>query len=169
MILPLVDSSDLDGFPGAPFDPLRIAEASASIRAEAGWHIAPEVSETLTLDHSGGRLLCIPTLRLRGVDEVRDVRDPDNVSVLDNWTVSRTGLLYRADGWPSGFGAIEIDLTHGYDYCPGELIPVVAARCQAAAVLSTVKQESSGSESVTYMGGPGTDRRVHRYRIPVLG
>jgi hypothetical protein len=40
------------------------AATVAEVRAFCGWHIAPEVTETLTLDGPGGYVLVLPTLHL---------------------------------------------------------------------------------------------------------
>ena len=38
---------------------------SAAIRSYCGWHVAPIVEETMTLDYDGGGILTLPTLRLQ--------------------------------------------------------------------------------------------------------
>jgi hypothetical protein len=171
---PLADASDLAAFPGAPFDDALVISACAAVRAEAGWHIAPSVSETLTVDSPGGPLLTLPTLALTEVSAVRDVTDPDDTETLGDWRVSAAGMLARTNGqpWPAGFGVLEVDVTHGYDQCPAELLPVIAEHCQASTISSTVQQEASGSESVTYFGAGASgsvalrgDARVRRYRV----
>lgn len=141
---PLVESDDLENFPGAPFPADVISSASQGVRAAAGWHIAPVLVETLTLDHDGGRVLWIPTGKLLAVSEIRDVSG-STPRVLSGWSVSlRLGLVERRS-WPCGFSAIEIDIEHGYSECPEDLLPVIADGAQRR-----VRQQTAGPFSVTY-------------------
>lgn len=142
---PLVLPSDLDGFPGAPFSNEVTLAASEAVRRECGWHIAPQVTQTLTLDVSGGPVLILPTLRLVSVSEVRDVTG-DAPRVLTGWRMSQAGMLSRRGGWPCGFGAVEVDVVHGYDACPPELLPLIASGAHRR-----VRQESMGGRSVTFV------------------
>lgn len=116
----LVNVMDLDPFPGSPFDPDVVQAASAQVRARAGWHIAPEVTETVTINgFSGGQWLSLPTKRLTDVTAVRRA----GVAVTD-YTWYSTGLLYRRRGWPAG--AYQVAIIHGYPECPLDLVPLVA-------------------------------------------
>ncbi len=146
---PLVVADDLAEFPGAPFSDTVATSAGESIRSEVGWHIAPELTETLTVDSDGGRYLFLPTLRLVDVTEVRDVTS-DTPRVLDGWRQSEKGILYRVGGWPVGMSALKVDLTHGYPTCPPALLPAVAAYAQAIKRGGRVTQESLGSRSVSF-------------------
>lgn len=125
----LVDEGRLDSFPGGPFDPSVVASAVARVRREARWHIAPSVTETLTVDAHGGTLLLLPTMYLTAVTEVRDVSGDDPVE-LEDWKWSRNGYLTRC-WWPCGPRAVEVDVTHGYAECPDDLLPVIAAAARA--------------------------------------
>lgn len=162
----LVIAADLNDFPGAPFAESVAESAGETVRAEAGWHIAPEVTETLTIDSDGGRYLLLPTLRLVDVTEIRDVTN-DTPRVLDNWRKSGKGILYRAGGWPAGLAALEVDLTHGYTECPPALLPAVAAYAQAIKRGGRVTQESLGSRSVSFAAGEGASAVsvVARYTV----
>lgn len=167
MASPLVAPDDLDGFPGAPFAQGIVDAAAGSVRGEAGWHIAPSITETITLDTDGGRYLFLPTMRLTAVSEVRDVTG-DAPKVLSDWRKSRAGMLYRAGGWPSGLESVEVDLTHGYDACPDELLSVIAARAQAARINQAAGNVRLGSLSISPSGEDtsGHDATVARYTIP---
>lgn len=158
----LVTAADLAGFPGAPFSEDRVEAAGEALRTEAGWHIAPEVTETLIVDCEGGHFLFLPTMNLSQVTEIRDMTG-DTPKVLTGWRKSRKGVIYRAGGWPCGFEAVEVDVVHGYSECPKELLPVVADY-----TTRRVAQESLGSRSVTYVndGPTRSDSLVARYTIP---
>lgn len=167
----LVMPDDLESFPGGPFDASVVESAANWVRSTAGWHIAPEITETVTLDSSGDPYLVLPTLKLSEVSAVRDVTDPDFPVTVTGWAKSRSkAVLYRRRGWPCGFEALEVDLVHGYEECPPELLPVIAERCQVSGVNRSVSQEQSGQEMVTYVSQAGgrVPRELRRYQLPKL-
>lgn len=149
----LVSPDDLTGFPGAPFTEAQVDAAVADVRAAAGWHIAPvREGETVTLDvERCESWLRLPTRHLVSVDEIRDASDD---SVIDASTygvskslaqVKRTGLRY----WPSGYGAVEADMTHGYESCPPDVMRAVVSAIAMAKRDPTVKTVSIDDFSVT--------------------
>lgn len=150
--LPLAMPGDLDGIDGAPFTESAVRAAGEQIRRLAGWHIAPEVAETLTVDSPGGDTLWLPTRHVVEVTAVRDVSG-DTPRELSGWRWSQSGMLSRRGGFPCGFRAVEVDLKHGYESCPVDLLPVIADRTNRR-----VMQESLGSRSVTY--GVDGDRTI---------
>lgn len=153
----LVQPSDLASYPGAPFSESIVDAAVDRLRRDSGWHIAPQVTETLKVDGHGGRLLVLPTLQLVNVTAVRDVSG-DTPQVLDEWKRSRIGILTRDGGWPCGLEAVEVDLVHGYTTTPLELFAVVADLCRATLSDPRVQQERLGNWSRTLRGTvAGTD------------
>lgn len=155
MALELVESFQLDAFPGGPFNPFQIASAVARARRLAGWHIAPQVTETLEVESQGGRILVLPTLMLAAVTEVRQMTY-DGPVVLDNWRFRGGGLLIRRWGyWPGG--PIEADVTHGYAVCPEDLHPVLAEMAQQSAIDNRVAAEAAGPFSTTYRAQSAVD------------
>lgn len=115
---------------GDGLDEWQLAVASGAIRAYCGWHVAPVQRETLVLDGDGGTILDLPTLRMTGLDEVR-VRG-----------VVVEGVEWSSDGtlrgrWPDVWRGIEIDLTHGFDEAPADLLGVLVDAA-ARAVNSTL-------------------------------
>lgn len=130
----LVSPADLADFPGAPHAASVVDAAAESVRAEAGWHIAPTVTETLTLDGVDGTDLVLPSLRVIDVTEIRDVTEAVPV-ILSDWRLSASsGIVRRIYGWPWRAASIEVDIVHGHPRCPTDLLPEIAARCLAAAV-----------------------------------
>ena len=155
---PLVLPGDLDGFPGAPFSPEPVMSAAADLRRAAGWHIAPSVTETVTLDHDGAGVLRLRSLYVTAVTAVRDV-STDTPSDLTGWRWSQDGMLSGC--FPCGFRSVEVTFTHGYPQCPAELLPVVASRTQRK-----VMQESVGARSVTYSSDSGpAEPALESYRL----
>lgn len=163
----LITSAALDAYPGAPFDDYLLDLAVAGIRAEAGWHIAPQVTETLTVDSYGGQLLVLPTRRIVSVTAVRDVTASPSTSLTTYRPL--VGGLWRRNGWP--VGTIEVDLTHGYASVPLDLVPVIVARVKNTTVRDPAVSQHSVSagpfgESTTYRStGPAVDPTVLRYTV----
>lgn len=143
----LATPEDLADFSGAPFSETLVRSAGASLRNECGWHIAPEVTETVVVDSDGGTVLPLPSLRVVEVTSVRDVTG-EAPRILTGWRLSPAGLLYLGGGWPRGYSAVEVTLTHGYDTCPPELLGLIAERSQRRGN-PLVSSESIGGRSVT--------------------
>ena len=61
---------DLLGSPLIGYDPDAVLAAAEAVRSYCGWHIAPAVEETVTLDGSGGRHLLLPSLHVTEVSEI---------------------------------------------------------------------------------------------------
>lgn len=91
-------------------------------RTYCRWHIAPTLTQTLTLDGRGGRLLALPSLHVVDVTAVT----VDGVEVTDfEW--SDNGTLERCAGWPAKRRSIEVTLEHGHAACPDDVAGVVAS------------------------------------------
>lgn len=169
MVNTLVSPADLSDFPGAPFAQSVVDAAVAAVRLAAGWHIAPLVTETIVLDAEGGTVLHLPTLKLVSVTEVRDLTG-DAPVVLSDWRKSRAGMLSRS-WWPCGFESVEVvDMEHGYEATPPELLQVVAEWCQLSGVNSAVRSEAAGGESIAYTAAgaitPESRAILARYTVP---
>lgn len=165
----LVEPADLLPFPGAPFTQEVVDAAVAAVRKTAGWHIAPSVTETATVESQGGRFLFLRTLHLTEVTAVRDVTNSTPV-VLDGYRTHQTdefkaGILDRPCGWPCG--VLEVDLTHGYPECPEDLLPAVAELCRAAKSARELVTVSADGVSRTSSGreSHGTSAAVAGYTI----
>ncbi len=145
----LADPADLADYPGAPFTQAVVDAAVAALRGDCGWHIAPQATETLTVNGSPTQTLILPTLYIVGITAIRDVSATTPVTLTGWRMASRAGLLWREEGWPDGFEVIEVDLTHGYTDTPAELLPAVAYYSQAQLADSNVSTESLLSWSKT--------------------
>ncbi len=154
----LVNADQLDDFPGAPFKPGIVDAAVGGLRGDVGWHIAPEVTETITVDGSPDQTLILPTLKIATITAIRDVTGTTPVAVTGWRMASTAGLLWREDGWPCGFAAVEVDLTHGFADTPPELLPAVAYYCQAQLTDANVSTESllSWSKTTRPISSPST-------------
>lgn len=134
----------------------RLAFASARVRAYCGWHIAPSITTTESLDTLGGAVLFLRTMHLTNLVNVAladPLADPIDVATL---TWSAVGLVARSIGysWPVGFRAVEVIYEHGFTVVPPEVVEVVVGLAsRMPAQLSGVMQESAGGVSRSY-GAP---------------
>lgn len=150
----LVSAYDLEDFPGAPFADSLVDAAVADIRAEAGWHIAPVVTETIRLtSYAGETRLQLPSRRVLTVTAVRDV-STDTPVVLLGWTRFGSALVRPWVGWPDA--ELEVDLRHGLDATPADLLPLIATRARSSSGRDPSVQQ------VTTTRGPFTESTTYR-------
>lgn len=88
--------------------------AVAVVRELAGWHIFPKRREMLSVDHDGGRVVFLPTMRLEKVHDVFVNGVPIEKGA---YSFSASGMLTLRRP-PRGFSVIEVDAEHGYDDPP---------------------------------------------------
>lgn len=138
--------------------------ACEQIRSYCGWHIAPSITETVRVDGSGGDTQLLPTLHLTDLTGVKS----DGRAVLDpEW--SEMGMIRGS--WTSKFRGVEATMTHGFESCPVEILPIVIAVMSGESGI--VKAVTSGPHSVTYadaaiVDGGKTSAQVatlNRYRL----
>lgn len=147
---PLVGADDLVEFGGGPYTEAQVGAAANAIRRRAGWHIAPNITETVTLDHDGSVVVRLPSLHVTDVLLVEDMSGREPREITDyRW--SSSGMLEGR--FPQGFRSLRVKFSHGYSICPGDLARLVASRTQRRRM-----QESVGGVSVTY--GVEGDRAV---------
>lgn len=151
----------LEDFPGSPFTQAAVDAAVEYIRDQAGWHIAPIVTETLVVDARGGRHLQLPTKQLISITAIRNITDYNGTSqVVTGWYPSATpqfkaGRITHGWSWP-WWGALEVDVVHGYESCPADLLPVVAyvaSELRSGHPVGQVSRSSVGSVSMDYNQG----------------
>lgn len=131
--------------------PVALAAVSADIRREAGWHIAPRVTDhVLTLDGPGGVILSLPTMKVHQVHSIVQEGVVVDVTKVD---VSReTGLMEIRDGnaWTRRYGQLIVTLDHGFDKAD-ELVQLtlgITARGLASPMGAT--REQAGALSVNW-------------------
>lgn len=177
----MITPGDLAYLPGAPFTDAEVDAAVSALRAAAGWHIAPEKAETVALDtYCGDTSLQLPTRQLVDVTTVTDT-DTDAVVDAGRYRVSRARCRIRkkSGAWPEGYERIEVEMTHGYEACPADLLGVVGQYILGARRDSTVQSVSVDDASKAYFSGgqnaattpayalaPGSVLR--RYALPEL-
>ncbi len=132
--------------------------ANGAVRSACHWHIAPIITETLVLDGRGGTVLLLPSQRVHSIERVL----ADGVDITTQVKFSRnSGMISLASGWPSGLGAIEVTLQHGYAI---EEVPEVAGL-----IVTLTKRASSSGNVVSQAIGSASQRLATGKDGAVLG
>lgn len=141
---------DLEAFTNGRLD-AEDADTARKLRAAlaaarnfcGGWHVAPERTETLTLDGPGTAVLSLPS---RNIVSITSITDAGVAVPIDSVDVSkRLGLIEKQSCalWSRRYGSIVIALTHGFS---GE-----SAADFEHAVLSAAEQMSAKHRRSTDM------------------
>lgn len=161
-------SSDLlDGKPLTGYDQEAVDAAAALVRNHCGWHIAPSVTEVLTVDGSGSSTLMLPTGRITAVTSVTE----HGVLVdSDQYDWYPAGYLLGSC-WSVRARAVQVALTHGYDECPPEVRAVVARIAKAGIGAPILASAGTGPFSASFVVPPGvideySAAALERYRLP---
>lgn len=149
LITPEQFSDATDGrYDGDGRIPGAIAAASAAIRSFCGWHVAPALDCSITLDGEAGDIW-LPTCALNSVASA--TVDGAEVEVAGHNRRGRVRLASKT----CGLGNVTIDYNAGFDgdVAP-DLVSVVAKRVVAEVALTTygVASETAGGVSISYSG-----------------
>ena len=141
-----------------------------TIRRICGWHIAPQVTESVTLDGSGVDLQLLPTLNL--VDLI-DITSDGTLVTDPEW--SRMGAVRLRGGcWTSKYRGVVATMLHGYENCPSDIRTAVARlgvldrvfRAGGGSVRVGQVQVSAPSGFIEWDGlDPGTRSFLAPYRL----
>jgi hypothetical protein len=106
------------------------AAALAAARRYCGWHVTPAVTETITVDGPGGRVVSLPTMHLNELTEV--IEDGVTLNVADLAPSVTVGTVRKRSGarWTSELGGITVTMTHGHDVAPD--FDAAVEQCAAA-------------------------------------
>lgn len=151
---------------------LELAAAAGQVESLCGWHIAPQRTDTVTVDGSGSQIQELPTLHLVDLVSVTEdgtAVDLDGVGV--QW--SATGYLWRPSVWTRRLRGVVAEIEHGYAATPPEVVAIVCANAvRGLTLVPGVSRETSGGESISYSPGEGvalTDQEervlTRRYQI----
>ena len=150
----LASPEDLAYLPGAPFSETEVDAACTAVRTAASWHIAPQVTETISLDVTPcDRWLRLPTGHLVGVTAVRDADTGDTVDSTTYRVSRKLSQVKRSTPWPSGYERVEVDMIHGHTETPVDLFPIIAQAITLGRRDPTVQATSIDNYSVTYASG----------------
>lgn len=142
---PLVQSTDMTGFRGAPYAAKVLTAAAEAVRTECEWHIAPVITQTVRIRTGGRGVVLLPTLKLVDVLTVTSSQGEP----ITGYDFYDHGVLERAAGFPP---VIDVEFTHGYTTCPEALFPIIAERAQSQA-LGRIKSEALAGRSLQLEGG----------------
>lgn len=125
---------------------------SDEIRTYCGWHIAPTVTEIVTVDGSGTDVQGLPTLHLLDLLSVTDAGTALTVADVEwstNGTMRRPGRR-----WTTRLRGVVAEIRHGYAETPPMLVALICEVVLGGMVVPVgVAREQSGGESVTYTTG----------------
>jgi hypothetical protein len=106
--------------------------AISAIRGYCGWHIAPSVTEVVTVDGPGRGMLQLPTLHLTAVTSVtNDSEVVDLTSTEFQWN-ERGALRQRCNYWTYAWRGVTAEITHGYEDFPQDVLAVARDMAKAA-------------------------------------
>lgn len=97
--------------------------AVSAVRRYCGWHIAPSVTETVTVDGPGEGMLLLPTLHLTAVSDV--LNDGEAIAEPDQLQWSERGAVRQYSRyWTNKWRGVTLTMTHGYEDFPHEMMAV---------------------------------------------
>ena len=147
--------------PGVPMPTWEVVVAS--VRDYCGWHIAPEITETVTVDGSGTWAQLLPTLRLVDLLSITNAGD-----VVANPEWSASGVVRGA--WIGRYRGVVAEMKHGYAAWPADLLGVMA-ELAAGTGKGRVSQVTNRAYQVSFDLDSETDRQrsiLDRYRLQGL-
>jgi len=128
---------------------IALEAASAAIRNECGWHIAPSLECTAQLT-ANGRLAVLPA---NLVTEISELKENGQELGAGDFEARADGLIRRTGfkNWARGWGAIEVSYMAGYEQTPPEIEAALLRMVEAALSVPTgVNSESAGGVSISY-------------------
>ncbi|MBV7412296.1 hypothetical protein KRX56_06085 [Dermabacteraceae bacterium TAE3-ERU27] len=128
--------------------------AAAAIRAYCGWHVAPVLTETLTLDGNGTDTILLPS---RQVCDIHTVTVNGQALSADCYEWSAAGMLRRIGGvWPERFRCLEVTLRHGFEDAVevAGIVEAYAARVRMD-TSGAVSSQRAGTQYVSFGSGGG--------------
>lgn len=135
--------------------------AHGAVRRFCGWHVAPVITATLTLDGNGGTDILLPSLRVVRLDAALN----DGVDVTAQVDTSHAGILRLTSGrWTNRLGGVTVTLSHGYEL---DEVPEVAAIIAGIAKRGPNSGRVEASESVNGSSRGGIVDRGAPISIPL--
>ena len=133
---------------GDPRLSIALDAASAAIRNECGWHIAPSLDCKVTLSCRGK----VAHLPARAVTAINSVTENGEELSAGAYEARQDGLLRRAcfREWTRNWGGVVVEYTAGYDDLPDLKAAAMHLVEAALAIPQGVASESAGGVSISY-------------------
>ena len=139
-------------------DDLTVAAALAAARSYCGWHIAPSVTETLTLYPVGG-VLILPTLHATAVV----VTTADGTVVpAEDYELTPSHISFRGTWY--GTGAVTVTLTHGHAELPADLKSAILGNAHSGSFVDG-RLKSAGPFSYEFSDADSSTSVLDHYRL----
>lgn len=158
---------------GTGLDQARLDGIVAEIRAYCGWHIAPAITETITLDGTGADIVQLPTLCLNSITSVIEC----GVGLAEgSYEWSRDGTLRRRYPWTARYRGIVVEANHGHATVPANIASVVLDAVGSALAVGvgedsdqpeTMGPFAFGARSGGVVFNAAQYRVLDRYRLPL--
>jgi hypothetical protein len=138
--------------------------AQQSVRSYCGWHIAPNITQTLKLDSYGARTLLLPSMHVTDISSlmINGVEMKDDI----DWSTAGTVKL-RKGCFPDSPGAVTVTLKHGFD--AAEVADVTSLMLKLAQRGSTgpgvIGSQSTNGSSVTFITAGGAPLSIPLLQI----
>ena len=142
-----------------------------AIKGYCGWHIAPSIEAEITIDGSNHFEQPLPTLHLTALTSVTE----DGVAIdLTNVDWSESGVMTKRSGfWTYKKSGLVVNMTHGYDEIPMDLMGVALGIATLAQTPSSAaSSQSAGPYSIqltTRAGGAAGGLYIPKDMADILG
>lgn len=110
-----------------------LAAAEQAVRAYCGWHVAPVIEESLTLDGTGTNTLFIPSLRVVSIAAISNGGQALDPATLE-WSANGFARLPSGYRWTERLRGVTLQLRHGFAEAPDlvEMMRAMAARAESS-------------------------------------
>lgn len=144
-----------------------LAGASAAIRRYCGWHIAPVITASLTLDGPGTRILMLPTLRMVELTGITEYASGLGTAVYDlipdvdlEWSINGTVRKRSGGWWTTALRGLLVDLDHGFAMEDVADLTQVVLNMVARAMSNPYGVTAQAVGGVSISSGPGPGGQV---------
>src|SRR5215212_675220 len=153
----------LQGVPLPGIDPTDVEAASTRVRNYCGWHIAPSVTETVTVSGRGRWML-----RSRHVTAVSAIFYHGTViPVASSFDWTEDGLV-SLGSYRMPLTEVDIAIIHGYTVCPADVRDVVEVLATSSLATAQPTTFGFGPFRVGYDSADDPMAPLEPYRLPLV-
>lgn len=159
----------LEGLPFPDLDQDAVDAASARVRDYCDWHIAPQITQTVTVPVFCGSLV-LPSLYVVSVASVNGATE--GFTWNESGRVDLTGVSVVPHQWYGGrrHATAAVTFTHGYESCPASVRAVVG-QIAVRGLFPTprLRSDTTGPFSEAYFDDGDPLASLYGYRRLVVG